>query len=175
MKIEFTGSCALVTYLNSNSKWQMVWWRLKSSTSWTLNTVLCWFNFMSPSAGNNWHWLFYKSGLMGWHLKQNNHLNKVIWFESRLLIWWIRFGCNSVSGHQIKCLWHIHTEMKSHHFDEFSSIATLEVVILTTSSAASDENFIKMNTFPFSLVRLLIWMLPPFRPMDGSCNWYIIY
>ena len=28
-------------------------------------------------------------------------------------------------------------------------MAALEVVILTTSSAASDENFIKMKTFPF--------------------------
>ena len=30
---------------------------------------------------------------------------------------------------------------------EFSSLAALEVVILTTSSAASDEKFIKMTTF----------------------------
>ena len=32
---------------------------------------------------------------------------------------------------------------------KFSSLAALEVVILTTSSAASDEHFIKMKTFPF--------------------------
>ena len=32
---------------------------------------------------------------------------------------------------------------------KFSSLAALEVVILTTSSAVSDENFIKMMTFPF--------------------------
>ena len=32
---------------------------------------------------------------------------------------------------------------------KFSSLAALEVVILTTFSAASDENFIKMTTFPF--------------------------
>ena len=32
---------------------------------------------------------------------------------------------------------------------KFSSLAALEVVILTTSSAASDENFIKMMTFSF--------------------------
>ena len=32
---------------------------------------------------------------------------------------------------------------------KFSSVAALEVVILTTFSAASDENFIKMKTFPF--------------------------
>ena len=32
---------------------------------------------------------------------------------------------------------------------KFSSLAALEVVILTTFSAASDENFIKMKTFPF--------------------------
>ena len=31
----------------------------------------------------------------------------------------------------------------------FSSFAALEVVILTTSSAASDEKFIKMTTFWF--------------------------
>ena len=32
---------------------------------------------------------------------------------------------------------------------KFSSLTALEVVILTTSSAASDDNFIKMKTFPF--------------------------
>ena len=32
---------------------------------------------------------------------------------------------------------------------KISSLAALEVVILTTSSAASDENFVKMKTFPF--------------------------
>ena len=32
---------------------------------------------------------------------------------------------------------------------KFSSLATLEVVILTTSSVASNENFIKMKTFLF--------------------------
>ena len=32
---------------------------------------------------------------------------------------------------------------------KFSSLAALEVVILTTSSAASDENVIKMITFKF--------------------------
>ena len=31
---------------------------------------------------------------------------------------------------------------------KFSSLAALEVVILTTYSAASDENFMKMKTFP---------------------------
>ena len=32
---------------------------------------------------------------------------------------------------------------------KFSSLAALEVVILTTSSAASDENFVKMTIFSF--------------------------
>ena len=43
-----------------------------------------------------------------------------------------------------------------HHWNEnvailttFSSLAALEVVILTTSSTASDENVVKMMTFPF--------------------------
>ena len=35
---------------------------------------------------------------------------------------------------------------------KFSTLAALEVVILTTSSAASDENFIKMTTFSFCVV-----------------------
>ena len=34
---------------------------------------------------------------------------------------------------------------------KISSLAALKVVILTTSSAASDENFIKMMTFAFQL------------------------
>ena len=37
---------------------------------------------------------------------------------------------------------------------KFSSVAALEVVILTTFSAASDENFIKMKTFPFQCLLL---------------------
>ena len=37
---------------------------------------------------------------------------------------------------------------------KFSSLAALEVVILTTFSAASDENFIKMKTFPFQCPEL---------------------
>ena len=37
---------------------------------------------------------------------------------------------------------------------KFSSLAALEVVILTTSSAASDEHFIKMKTFPFQCILL---------------------
>ena len=38
---------------------------------------------------------------------------------------------------------------------KFESLAALEVVILTTSSAASDENFIKMKTFPFQYKTLI--------------------
>ena len=38
---------------------------------------------------------------------------------------------------------------------KFSSLAALEVVILTTSSAASDEHFIKMKTFPFQWTTLI--------------------
>ena len=40
-------------------------------------------------------------------------------------------------------------EWKCCHFDEISSLAALEVVILTTSSASGDEDFIKRMTFPF--------------------------
>ena len=38
----------------------------------------------------------------------------------------------------------------------FSSLAALEVVILTTSSAANDENFVKMTTFSFQCVGLAV-------------------
>ena len=41
------------------------------------------------------------------------------------------------------------TEMK------FSSLAALKFVKMTTSSAASDENFVKMTTFSFQWWRLL--------------------
>ena len=36
---------------------------------------------------------------------------------------------------------------------KFLSMAALAVVILTTSGAASDENFVKMTTFPFQCRR----------------------
>ena len=46
---------------------------------------------------------------------------------------------------------------KSCHLTKLSSLAALEVVKMTTSSVASDENFIKMTTFPFQ------WTLPFWR------------
>ena len=45
--------------------------------------------------------------------------------------------------------WGIHWNKNVVILTKFSSLAALEVVILTTSSAASDEHFIKMKTFPF--------------------------
>ena len=45
---------------------------------------------------------------------------------------------------------------------KFSSLAALEVVILTTFSAASDENFIKMKTFPFQCT------LPMWTPANSD-------
>ena len=44
---------------------------------------------------------------------------------------------------------------KCHYFDEISSLAALEVVTLTTSGTASDENFIKMMIFPFQYSQTL--------------------
>ena len=38
---------------------------------------------------------------------------------------------------------------------KFSSLAALQVVILTTCDAASDENFVKMTTFPFQWTRCM--------------------
>ena len=40
---------------------------------------------------------------------------------------------------------------------KFSSLAAPEVVILTTSGAASDENFVKTMTFCFQYIYLLFW------------------
>ena len=38
---------------------------------------------------------------------------------------------------------------------KFSSLAALKVVKMTTSSAASDENFVKMTTFSFQWLCVL--------------------
>ena len=65
---------------------------------------------------------------------------------------------------RLRHIWHrlciVHSSLV--HWNEnvviltkFSSLAALEVVILTTFSAASDENFIKMKTFPFQCVSVL--------------------
>ena len=43
---------------------------------------------------------------------------------------------------------------KSSHFVKFSSLTELEVIILTTSSAANGENFVKIMAFPFQLIQL---------------------
>ena len=66
-------------------------------------------------------------------------------------------------GNWLKSLKHSDLQLPmSIHWNEnvviltkFSSLAALEVVILTTSSAASDENFIKTTTFPFQCILLL--------------------
>ena len=42
-----------------------------------------------------------------------------------------------------------HLKRKCHILMRFSSLSAPEVVMLTTSSAANDENFIKMTSFPF--------------------------
>ena len=70
----------------------------------------------------------------------------------------------------------------SNHWNEnvviltkFSSLAALEVVILTTFSAASDENFIKMKTFPFqwcwkcNLRHVTDWALLV-KLLSGECH-----
>ena len=58
---------------------------------------------------------------------------------------------------------------------KFSSLAALEVVTLTTSSVASDDNFIKMKTFPFLCLcqpwYWLEWRRPccPLELISTSC------
>ena len=57
---------------------------------------------------------------------------------------------------------------------KFSSLAALEVVILTTSGAASDENFVKMTTFSFqcitdnnpALVQIMDWHRTVDKPLS---------
>ena len=57
--------------------------------------------------------------------------------------------CTFVSLIMDCCLFDTHWNKNVVILTKFSSLAALEVVILTTSSAASDEHFIKMKTFPF--------------------------
>ena len=52
--------------------------------------------------------------------------------------------------------WFKYTQNWNVILKKFSSLAALEVVILTTSNAANDENFIKMTTFPFQCNNLLL-------------------
>ena len=47
---------------------------------------------------------------------------------------------------------HLHWNRNVIILTKFSSMAALDVVILTTSSAANDENFIKMTIFSFQCV-----------------------
>ena len=57
---------------------------------------------------------------------------------------------------------------------KFSSLAALEVVKLTTSSAASDENFVKMTTFSFQWITR--WDIDPNRQVRiGVSNQLPIY
>ena len=51
----------------------------------------------------------------------------------------------------------IYNKMQMLTFWWFSSLAALEVVRMTTSSAANDENFIKMMTFPFQCMWSYSW------------------
>ena len=71
-----------------------------------------------------------------------SRLLKVI--DTLLLFFTIRIFVSSCSSYR-----GIHWNKNVVILTKFSSLAALEVVILTTSSAASDEHFIKMKTFPF--------------------------
>ena len=51
--------------------------------------------------------------------------------------------------HKISQTFHIHWNENVFILINFSSLAALEVVKMTTSNAASDENFVKMTTFSF--------------------------
>ena len=49
---------------------------------------------------------------------------------------------------------------------KFTTLVALEVVILTTSSAASDENFIKIKTFPFQYIANEIYGKPILQELE---------
>ena len=48
---------------------------------------------------------------------------------------------------------------------KISSLAALKVVKMTTSSAASDENFVKMTTFSFQCLELYVT-----ETSTGACD-----
>ena len=91
-----------------------------------------------------------------------SHLNKRLskqrwgwWFEtpSRHFIYDVILMTHSTSfSDTTHCREHLHWNENVVILTKFSSLAALEVVILTTFSAASDENFIKMKTFPFQCI-----------------------
>ena len=62
------------------------------------------------------------------------------------------FHSKNISKHRSAQHWNRHVFI----FMKFSSLAALEVVILTTSGAASDGDFIKMTTFPFQWMSAIL-------------------
>ena len=54
------------------------------------------------------------------------------------------------------------------------ALAAPEVVILTTSGAASDENFVKMTTFPFSEMVLLIASFGYFESYNNTATVFVL-
>ena len=71
--------------------------------------------------------------------------------------------CGTTTNHK-NPIWSNDVTNQNEHWNEnvviltkFLSLASLEVVILTTSSAANDENFIKMKTFPFQWMQRYPW------------------
>ena len=54
---------------------------------------------------------------------------------------------------------------------KFSSLAALEVVILTTTNAGGDENFIKMVTFPFQCCEYYIIGMELLVKIVDSVKW----
>ena len=88
------------------------------------------------------------------HMKSRGN-KKILYksYESLLLSTTVMFLCNDYWNkfvqkiHCMLMLWIYINETKM----KFLSLAALEVVIMTTSSAASDKNFIKTTTFLFQL------------------------
>ena len=85
----------------------------------------------------------------------------------------IQFSNNT--GNLTKVMKRIHLQIFDHlwvkcHWNgnvfilmKFSSLAALKVVKMTTSSAASDENFVKMTTFSFQCVAMAMTKNSPYE------------
>ena len=81
-----------------------------------------------------------------WNVSQLNKRIASPLFQVAFFIWWI---INESLSQNIQ-----HWNENVVILTKFSSLAALEVVILTTSNAANDENFIKMTTFLFQWIGL---------------------
>ena len=103
-------------------------------------------------------------------------LNGALWGVEQVncefvrLVYWL---CTHGSDVGTRCHHSLYTKI-SEHSDEFSSLVTAEVEQMITSSAASDENVVKIMVFPLISISVYKVDNDDIHQTSDKPNWYFV-